>query len=72
MGIRPSAKAEYSLSVIPFSHDIVFADLDRLIQNKRKNSKEKSSKVKSFDGRVGGFFFQEKGASPERNTGKAR
>ena len=31
MGIRPSAKAEYSLSVIPFSHDIVFADLDRLI-----------------------------------------
>ena len=53
MGIRPSAKAEYSLSVIPFSHDIVFADLDRLIQNERKNLKEKSSKVKSFDGRVG-------------------
>ena len=72
MGIRPSAKAEYSLSVIPFSHDIVFADLDQLIQNKEKIfKKEKSSKVKPFDGRVGGFF-QEKGASPERNTGKAR
>ena len=42
MGIRPSAKAEYSLSVIPFSHDIVFADLDRLIQNKRKFFKRKN------------------------------
>ena len=44
MGIRPSAKAEYSLSVIPFSHDIVFADLDRLIQNKERKKKKNFKK----------------------------
>ena len=38
MGIRPSAKAEYSLSVIPFSHDIVFADLDRLIRSRPRST----------------------------------